>query len=145
MPACQGCDLDRRFRYRDPDVRRRASIDPEEFVENGYVIVRNIIPPDQLDSLRAGFEMQFEKQRLIEAARRTPDDPVQRLGAFADAVGGDAVQLAQFRDVARRFTPAELGTLFERFATVHDHQRDGATYLDTMPVNFGIAEFISSW
>jgi ectoine hydroxylase-related dioxygenase (phytanoyl-CoA dioxygenase family) len=52
-----------------------ARIDLEEFVQNGYVIVRNIIPPDQLDSLRAGFEMQFEKQRQIEAARRKPDDP----------------------------------------------------------------------
>ena len=44
-------------------VPASARIDPEEFVENGYVIVRNLIPPDQLDSLRAGFEMQFEKQR----------------------------------------------------------------------------------
>ena len=39
----------------------------------------------------------------------------------------------------------ELGTLLERFATVHDRQRDGATYLDTMPVDFGVAEFIASW
>jgi ectoine hydroxylase-related dioxygenase (phytanoyl-CoA dioxygenase family) len=56
-------------------VPASARIEPEEFVENGYVIVRNIVPPDQLDSLRAGFEMQFEKQRQIEAARRKPDDP----------------------------------------------------------------------
>ncbi|HEY3115810.1 MAG TPA: hypothetical protein VGK54_03635 [Chloroflexota bacterium] len=56
-------------------VPASARIDPEQFVEDGYVIVRNIIPPDQLDSLRAGFEMQFEKQRQIEAARRKLGDP----------------------------------------------------------------------
>jgi hypothetical protein len=83
---------------------------------------------------------------------------VQRLGAYADpsfasrpaaeqakAVGGDGVHLAQFQDLAQRFTPAELGILLERFATVHDRQREGATYLDTMPVDFGVAEFIASW
>lgn len=86
------------------------------------------------------------------------DRMVQRLGAYADpsfasraaaeqasAVGGDEVHLAQFQDVARRFTPAELGTLLERFATIHDRQLDGDTYLDTMPVDFGVAEFIASW
>src|SRR5438067_396663 len=57
------------------DVPASARIDREEFVEHGYVIVRNIIPRDQLDSLRAGFEMQFEEQRQIEAARRKPDEP----------------------------------------------------------------------
>src|SRR5580765_5268238 len=52
-----------------------SPIDPAELFENGFVIVRNIIPVDQLDSLRAGFEMQFEQQRQIEAARRKPEDP----------------------------------------------------------------------
>ena len=86
------------------------------------------------------------------------DRMVQRLGAYADpsfasrpaaeqasAVGGDEVHLNQLQDVARRFTPAELGTLLERFATIHDRQRDGATYVDTMPVDFGVAEFTASW
>ena len=97
-----------------------------------------------------------EKGRVV--ALMLLDRMVQRLGAYADpsfasrpaaeqanAVGGDGVHLAQFQDVARRFTPAELGTLLERFATVHARQRVGATYLDTMPVDFGIAEFIASW
>jgi len=86
------------------------------------------------------------------------DRMVQRLSAYADpsfpsrsaaeqaaAVGGDGVYLAQFQDIARRFNAADLGTLLERFETVHERQRDGDTYLDTMPVDFGVTEFIASW
>jgi ectoine hydroxylase-related dioxygenase (phytanoyl-CoA dioxygenase family) len=86
------------------------------------------------------------------------DRLAQRLGPYADpsftsrsateqarALGGDQVLLAQFQEVARHFTPAEVGILLERFATVHDRQREGGTYLDTMPVGFGVADFIASW
>ena len=110
----------------------------------------------------AAFEAGLSKLHAGEQGRVVVvtllDRMVQRLGAYADpsfasrpaaeqanAVGGDGVHLAQFQDIARRFTPAELGTLLERFATVHDRQRVGATYLDTMPVDFGVAEFMASW
>ena len=115
-----------------------------------------------VDKESSGFEVGLRKLHPGEqgpvVAVMLLDRMVQRLCAYADpsfasrpaaeqasAVGGDGVHLAQFQDLARRFTPAEIGTLLERFKTVHDRQRDGAIYLDMMPVDFGIAEFITSW
>jgi hypothetical protein len=115
-----------------------------------------------VDKNGAAFEAGLKKLHPAEPGRMVAvtllDRVVQRLGAFADpsfasrplaeqapAIGGDEVYFAQFQEVARHFTPAEMGTLLERFATVHNLQRDGANYLDTMPVEFGVAEFITSW
>ena len=40
-------------------------IDPEQFLEDGYVILRNVIPPDRLDELRASFETLVDRQQAI--------------------------------------------------------------------------------
>ena len=48
-------------------------IDPHQFLDNGYVILKNVIPPDRLDELRASFEVLVDRQQTIWA--RDPEDP----------------------------------------------------------------------
>ena len=48
-------------------------IDPERFLDDGYVILKNVIPPERLDALRASFEALVDRQQAIWA--RDPDDP----------------------------------------------------------------------
>ena len=48
-------------------------IDPAQFLDDGYVILRNVIPPDRLDELRASFEVLVDRQQAIW--QRDPDDP----------------------------------------------------------------------
>ena len=48
-------------------------IDPERFLDDGYVILKNVIPPERLDALRASFEVLVDRQHAIWA--RDPDDP----------------------------------------------------------------------
>ena len=48
-------------------------IDPQQFLDDGYVILRNVIPPDRLDDLRASFETLVDRQQAIWARDR--DDP----------------------------------------------------------------------
>ena len=47
----------------------------DRFLEEGYVILRQVIPQDQLDDLRAGYEFLVEHQKAIWAKNRKPDDP----------------------------------------------------------------------
>lgn len=50
-------------------------IDRARFLEEGYLIVRNVIPPDELDGLRRSYEILVEQQKAIWARDRKPDDP----------------------------------------------------------------------
>ena len=50
-------------------------VDRDRFLEEGYVILRNVIPPDQLEDLRAAHELMVERQKAIWARDRGPDDP----------------------------------------------------------------------
>ena len=47
----------------------------DQFLEEGYAIQRNAIPPDQLEGLRAAYEIMLERQKVIWARDRSPDDP----------------------------------------------------------------------
>jgi hypothetical protein len=115
-----------------------------------------------VDNNAAAFEAGLRRLHPSERGRLSAlmllDRMVQRLGAWADpsfasrsaaeqgsAVGGDGAHLAQYQDLAKRFTPADLGTLLGRFAAVHESQLDGDTYVDTMPGGFGVDDFIVSW
>ena len=48
-------------------------IDPEQFLNDGFVILKNVIPPDRLDELRASFEVLVDRQQAIWAD--DPEDP----------------------------------------------------------------------
>jgi len=52
-------------------------IDPKQFLYDGYVILKNVVPPDRLDELRASFETLVDRQQANWA--HDPDDP----GCFA--------------------------------------------------------------
>ena len=46
-----------------------------QFLEEGYLVLRNVIPPSALDALRAAYETLVSRQRTIWARERRPDDP----------------------------------------------------------------------
>ncbi len=69
----------------------------DQFLEDGYVILRGVIPPQQLEGLRRAHEVLVERQKVIWARERGPDDPPGgvwethaqprlNLGALADQI-----------------------------------------------------------
>lgn len=50
-------------------------INRDQFLEEGYVILRNVIPPDRLTELRHAHEILVERQRVIWARQREANDP----------------------------------------------------------------------
>ena len=47
----------------------------DQFLEDGFVILRGVIPPQELDGLRRAYEELVERQKVIWARERGPDDP----------------------------------------------------------------------
>lgn len=47
----------------------------DQFLETGYLIVRNAIPVDRLEELRTSHEILVERQKAIWARERQPSDP----------------------------------------------------------------------
>lgn len=50
-------------------------IDRDQFLEDGYVILRQVIPPQHLAKLRQAYELLVERQKAIWAKERGPNDP----------------------------------------------------------------------
>ena len=50
-------------------------VDRNRFLEEGYVVLRNVIPAGELDALRASYEILVERQKVIWAQERKPGDP----------------------------------------------------------------------
>ena len=50
-------------------------VDRDQFMDQGYLIFRNLIPPDRLESMRASCETMLERQKVNWARERGPDDP----------------------------------------------------------------------
>ena len=50
-------------------------IDRDQFLKDGYLVLRSVVPPDELDILRAEYEILVERQKAIWARDRSPDDP----------------------------------------------------------------------
>ena len=50
-------------------------LDRAQFLEEGFLILRNVVPPDKLDALRDACEIMVERQKEIWARERGPDDP----------------------------------------------------------------------
>ena len=50
-------------------------VNPQQLLDDGFVILREVIPPDQLEELRASFEVLVERQKSIWSSQRKPDDP----------------------------------------------------------------------
>ena len=50
-------------------------VNPQQLLDDGYIILREVIPPGQLDDLRNCYETLVERQKVIWAQERKPDDP----------------------------------------------------------------------
>ncbi|MCZ6678048.1 MAG: phytanoyl-CoA dioxygenase family protein [Candidatus Poribacteria bacterium] len=50
-------------------------INPQQLMDDGYIIIENCIPPNQFDELRRSFEVLVERQKAIWARERKPHDP----------------------------------------------------------------------
>ena len=50
-------------------------VNRDQFIEEGYVILRHVIPPEMLDAVRTACEKMVDRQRAIWARERTPDAP----------------------------------------------------------------------
>ena len=47
----------------------------DEFLEQGFVVLRRVIPPADLDELRRSHELLVKRQREVWALNAGPDDP----------------------------------------------------------------------
>ena len=47
----------------------------DQFMEEGYLVLREVVPPAELEDLRAGYERMVDRQRGIWSCERNPDDP----------------------------------------------------------------------
>ena len=50
-------------------------VDRDRFIDQGYLILRNVIPPNRLEAMRASCETILERQKVVWARERGPDDP----------------------------------------------------------------------
>ena len=50
-------------------------VNRDQFLEEGFVVLRNVIPPDQLDDVRAACEKMLDRQRAIWTRDRKADEP----------------------------------------------------------------------
>ena len=51
------------------------SVNRERFLEEGYLVLREVIPRDELVDLRAAYERLLEQQKVIWAQQRKPGEP----------------------------------------------------------------------
>ncbi len=76
----------------------------KQFKEDGFVIVPQVIPPDRLEDLRTQFEVSLERQKVVWAKNRGPEDPpggvwetsVQPRPAIQDVVEPDTAETVEF-------------------------------------------------
>ena len=50
-------------------------VDRDLFMDQGYLVIPGIIPPDKLDAMRASCETILERQKVVWARERQPGDP----------------------------------------------------------------------
>ena len=117
-------------------------VSPEQFMEQGYLVLREVILPARLEQLRADFETLVGRQRRIWAQERGPDDPpggdletrpqppLVSYNKLIDEATAGAVEVwlqestlevnRQLLRVADRFTVDEAAALHRRFAILDD-------------------------
>ena len=50
-------------------------LNQDQFMEEGYLVLREVIPPAELEDLRTGYERMVNRQRGLWAGERNPGDP----------------------------------------------------------------------
>ena len=76
-------------------------VNPQQLLDDGFIILPQVVPPEQLDSLRASYEIIVERQHRIWAGELDWDVPVAMdykskqprivLSAVMDAATADTV------------------------------------------------------
>ena len=51
------------------------NVDPQLLLDEGFIIVREVVPAGELDKLQVAFETLVDRQREVWAEERGPDDP----------------------------------------------------------------------
>jgi ectoine hydroxylase-related dioxygenase (phytanoyl-CoA dioxygenase family) len=50
-------------------------VNPQQILDDGFVVLREVVPPSRLEELRSSFEQLVDRQRAIWARDRKADDP----------------------------------------------------------------------
>ena len=50
-------------------------VNSDRFLRDGYVVLRGVVPPAQLDAVRASYEILVEQQKRLWVEERAPGDP----------------------------------------------------------------------
>ena len=50
-------------------------VEQQQLLDDGFIVLREVVPPERLDELRASFDVLVERQKAIWARDRQPDDP----------------------------------------------------------------------
>ena len=58
-------------------------VNPQQLMDDGFIILRGIVPPEQLQPLRDSFEILIERQKAIWRRDRKPGDPPGGVGDTA--------------------------------------------------------------
>ena len=56
-------------------------VDRDRFMEQGYLVLRNVIPPGRLEAMRASCETVLDRQKAVWARERDPGGP-PRVGVY---------------------------------------------------------------
>ncbi len=77
-------------------------VNPQQLLDDGFIILRQVVPPERLDSLRASYETVVERQHRHWAGELDWDEPVAMdykskqprvvLNAVVDAATADTVE-----------------------------------------------------
>ncbi len=50
-------------------------INPQDLLDDGFIILREVVPPGELENLRSAFERLVDRQREVWIQQRGTDDP----------------------------------------------------------------------
>ena len=50
-------------------------VNRDQFMEDGYLVLREVVPPENLNALRESYELMVSRQREIWSKERGPNDP----------------------------------------------------------------------
>ena len=51
-------------------------VDLQQFRDEGYLILHNVVPPERLDVMRLAIEWMVDREKVRSAAARQPGDPL---------------------------------------------------------------------
>ena len=68
-------------------------VNRNQFIEDGYLVLREVVPPEALDALRESYELMVSRQREIWSKERGASPP----SGSADSLNGSYVRCGRER------------------------------------------------